>query len=143
MKKYVFSLQKLLNFREFQEKKTETELIKAIGARDAIQLKLQETAKKRVAASSSRAGSVPVEDLAAIELYITRLDNEKEKLLSDLAAAELTVEQCRKKYIEASQARQVITKLKEKHKNEWHKMLLDEEADILDEIANARTRNQS
>ena len=81
---------------------------------------------------------MPIRDLLAIENYIKRLDIKKEKLLVDLASAELVFEEARKRYMKATQERQVITKLKEKKETVWHKEYLDAEADILDDMPNSR-----
>lgn len=138
MKRFSFSLQKLLDLRAFREKQAELELGKAIAAREAISLKLESVAKKRVAAAFERKGSLPVQELLAIEHFITRLDREKERLLEDLAAAELVVEQKREDYLVASRDKQVISKLREKKEAAWHKESLAEEAATLDDLVNAR-----
>ena len=138
MKRFSFSLQKLLDLRAFREKQAELELGRAIAARDAIALTLESIAKKRVSAAFERKGSLPVQELLAIEHFITRLDREKERLLEDLAAAELVVEQKREDYLVASRDKQVISKLREKKEAAWHKESLAEEAATLDDLVNAR-----
>lgn len=138
MKRFSFSLQKLLDLRAFREKQAELELGRANSARDAIKLELDEVAQKRVSAAMERRGALPVQDLISIERYITRLDVRKEKLLEDLAAAELVVEKRRAEYLEASKDRQVISKLREKKEGVWRGKYLAEEAAILDDIVNAR-----
>ncbi|HKL86470.1 MAG TPA: flagellar export protein FliJ [Treponemataceae bacterium] len=140
MKKFYYSLQKVLNLREFYEKEAEIALGKAISARDAIQLDLSEVAKKRVSSAAERKGSLRVEDLLAIEHFIQRLDIRKEELLKELTAAELVLEQKRILYLEATKNRQVLTKLKEKKESVWHKEYLNSEAAILDDIVNFRSR---
>lgn len=138
MKRFSFPLQKLLSLREFREKEAEIELGKAIGAREKIQLELDDVARKRVASAASRSGGVGVHELIAIEHYINRLDIRKEKLLQDLAAADLVVERARESYLAATRDRQVITKLREKKETAWRKEVLDAEADILDDMSNSR-----
>jgi len=140
MKRFSFSLQKLLDLRIFREKEAELVLGKANSEREAIKLELEEIAHKRVNASYDRKSSMPIQDLLAIENYINRLDIKKEKLFVDLAKAELVFEEARKRYLKATQERQVISKLKEKKEAAWHKDYLDAEADILDDIPNARNR---
>ena len=137
MKRFSFSLQKLLDLRDFKEKQAEIELGKANAARDAIKLQLEEVARKRVSAAGERKGSLPVHELLAIEHFITRLDVRKEKLLEDLASAELVVETMREKYLVATRERKVITKLKEKKQAVWNKAYLDDEAAVLDDIVNS------
>lgn len=141
MKRFSFSLQKLLDLREFREKEAEIALGKANTARDAIKMELEDVAQKRVRSAFERQNNLSIQDLVSIENYITRLDARKDKLLEDLAAAELVVEQMREKYLETTRDRQVISKLKEKKEAVWHKENLDAEAAILDDIANDRHRN--
>lgn len=141
MKRFSFSLQKLLNLREFREKEAELELGRAVSAREAIQMELDEVARKRVGAASERRAGLSVQDLLVIEHYITRLDARKETLLEDLAAAELVLEKAREAYMQATRERQVITKLREKKEAAWRKENLDAEAAILDDIANSRTKD--
>lgn len=143
MKRFQFSLQKLLNLREFREKQAEIELGKANAARDAVQLDLESVAQKRVTASFERSGSASVQDLLAIERYITRLDAKKEKLIEDLAACELVVERTRAVYLEATKDRQIITKLREKKEASWRRKYLSDEAAVLDDIVNARGNSAS
>lgn len=138
MKRFSFSLQKLLDLREFREKQAELELGKAVSARDAIQLELDDVAAKRVRSAWERQTSRDIMGLVAIENYITRLDTKKEELLESLAAAELVVETKRNAYLEATRDRQVLTKLLEKKQAAWRKENLAEEASTLDDIANGR-----
>lgn len=142
MKRFAFSLQKLLSLREFREKEAEIALGKANAARDAIQLDLDDVARKRVSSSLERQGVKPFQELLAIENYITRLDARKEILLVDLVAAEMVVDKMREKYLVATRERQVISKLKEKKTTAWRKDALDDEAAVLDDIANSRTKQK-
>lgn len=138
MKRFSFSLQKLLDLREFREKESEIQLGKAIASRDAIQLDLEDVARKRHESAASRVGDASVQDLLAIERYIARLDKKRDSLLENLAAAELVVEQKRAAYMDATKDRQILTKLREKKEASWRKDYLAEEASILDDIANSR-----
>ena len=140
MKKFAFSLQRLLNLREFQEKEAEVDLGKAIAVREAIQLELDTVAAQRVSTASSRHTNTSIQDLLAIEQYIARLDIKKEDLLQKLTSAEMVVESKREKYIAATRDRRVISKLREKKMNSWHKEVLNEEASVLDDITNFSDR---
>ncbi len=137
MKRFSFPLQKLLDLREFKEKQAEIALGKAIAEREKIQLELEGIARERVSWSFSRTTGASIQDLLSIERYIARLDAKKEELLEDLAAAEISVEQARLVYLEATRDRQVISKLKEKKTDAWRKDMLKEEAESLDDISNS------
>jgi flagellar protein FliJ len=142
MKRFSFSLQKLLDLRTFREKEAEIALGKAVSNRDSIQLELEDVAKKRVAAAWERRANTDIHTLVAIENYVLRLDTRKDALLEQLAAAELVVEQKRELYMAATRDRQVITKLREKKESVWHKEYLDSEADALDDLVNSRRRSE-
>lgn len=142
MKRFDFTLQRILHLREFREKEAEIALGRAVAAREKIQLELDEVGRCRVKAVFERKGALPFQELLAIERYINRLDNTKEKLLEKLVAAEMVVAQTREKYIVASREEKVITKLREKKHEVWRKDTLNEESDILDDITNFRGRTK-
>ena len=96
MKKFVFSLQKVLDLREFQEKQAETELAKAIAETDRIKLALIENGQKQAYTNKTRNDTSLIDQMKAIESYVNRLKKEAEDLLNDLAATELVVEEKKK-----------------------------------------------
>lgn len=138
MKRFEFSLNKLFDLRQFREKQAELQLGKALSHRDAVQALLDDVAKKRVQASTSRGATVAVEDLIAIERYVFRLDQRKEELFEELAAAELILERAREVFASASRDRQVLEKLKDKKQAEWRKDYLSEEASMLDDLTSSK-----
>lgn len=138
MKRFEFSLNKLFDLRQFREKQAELQLGKALSHRDAVQALLDDVAKKRVQASTSRGETVAVEDLIAIERYVFRLDQRKEELFEELAAAELILERAREEFASASRDRQVLEKLKDKKQAEWRKDYLSEEASMLDDLTSSK-----
>ena len=141
MKKFVFSLQKVLDLREFEEEKAKLELGKAVAEMERIKKLLAENAQNRVNAGYSRRDVSDVISLQTIENYILGLDIKKEKLLEDLAAAELIFEKKRDLFTEAMQAREVLTKLKDKQLSEYKKEALKQEEDALDDITNGKVAN--
>ncbi|MCD1653236.1 flagellar export protein FliJ [Treponema zuelzerae] len=138
MKRFEFSLNKLFDLRQFREKQAELQLGKALSHRDAVQALLDDVARKRVQASTSRGETVAVEDLIAIERYVFRLDQRKEELFEELAAAELVLERAREEFTLASRDRQVLEKLKDKKQAEWRKDYLSEEASMLDDLTSSK-----
>ena len=136
MKKFAFSLQKILDLKKFSEEQAKIALAQAIAESDRIKAELKTIAEKRVESNNQRSFCKNVQDLVIIENYINRLDAEKEQLLQDLAAAELVVEEKRKLMYEAMKERKVLTKLKDKKKAEYRKLANQEEAAVLDDIAN-------
>ena len=136
MKKFAFSLQKILDLKEFTEEQAKIALAQAIANSDRIKAELKTIAEKRVESNAQRSFCKNMQDLVIIENYINRLDVQKENLLEELAAAELVIEEKRKAMYEAMKERKVLTKLKDKKKSEYRKLVNQEEAAILDDIAN-------
>jgi flagellar FliJ protein len=141
MKKFVFPLQKILDLREFEEEKAKLELGKAVAEMERIKKLLAENAQNRVNAGYSRQDVSDIISLQTIENYILGLDIKKEKLLEDLAVAELIFEKKRDLFTEAMQAREVLTKLKDKQLAEYKKDALKQEENALDDITNGKVAN--
>lgn len=134
MKKFVFSLQKVLELREYEEDKAKLELGKAVAELERIKRLLQEVAQNRVKANLSRKDTTDVIILMNIENYIIGLDAKKEKLLEELTMAQMFFEEKRDLYTKAMQDREVLSKLKEKQLSEYKKEVLKEEENALDDI---------
>ncbi len=141
MKRFFFSLEKLLDLRSFEEREAELTLGKAISERDRVSLLLDEIARKRVKATGERRGALSISDLTSIERYVTRLDGDRDKRLEELAVCELAIERARAAYIEASKKRKVLSKLRDKKAEAWKKDGLREEAETIDDIVNSRRAN--
>jgi len=144
MKKFQFTLQKLLDIRAFREKEAETNLGRAVAAREAIVLRLtaigQEEAKTRRSLWNSLKTA---EELNLHENYLTRLHNDRKKQEQALVEAELVVEKMRKLYIKAHQERLIVSKLRERKESEWKADMLKQQNAVLDDIVNAREYRKS
>ena len=137
MKKFKFSLEKVLKIREFEEKEAQIELGKALAVVNDLNAQLKYIAEERIKSNDSRANSSDLSFLMAVENYINGLDYKKEQLLEQLAQAQLVVEEKQKIMIEAMQKRKALDKLKENQVKSYKKELLQEEEKILDEIKNS------
>jgi flagellar FliJ protein len=139
MKKFSFTLQKILGLREFEEKEAQIELAKAISAADVIQAELKTIADQRLKQSHSRSQSSDIIMLQSIEHYIQRLDLRTEELLEDLTRAQIVIEEKRAIMAEKMKNRKVLTKLKDKKKEEHRYGVLLSEEETMDDIANSNT----
>jgi flagellar FliJ protein len=138
MKRFRFDLEQLLELRAYREREAEIELGRAVGVLIAIEQKIQSVAASRSNAASCRfASGNGSDEIRRYDLYIRRLDAERDRLLKEAAEAELKVETSRQAFLEASGERKVLDKLKEKRRREYRKVLLAEEIRTLDDIANA------
>lgn len=132
-------MQKLLSIRTFYEKEAETNLGRAVAARDAIVLRLTEIAQEAVKTRSSlRMSCIGIDTLSIHENYLERLHKEREKLEAALADAELTVDKMRKLYIKAHQDRVIVSKLRERKELQWKTEELRQQDALLDDLINAR-----
>ena len=144
MKKFQFTLQKLLDIRTFREKEAETNLGRAVAAREAIILRLTEIAQEEIKTRRSLWSSLKTaEELTLHENYLTRLHTDREKQEKALLEAELVVEKMRKLYIKAHQERLIVSKLRERKEVEWKAEGLKQQDAILDDIVNAREYKKS
>ena len=136
MKRFSFSLQKVLQLRKYREDECKIELGRAIGVLSEIENRIKTTASSRVNAAAQRfadAGNSAA--MAAWEHYIIRLDQEAEKLVKEAAQAELVVEEKRELYLEASREVKAIQKLREKREKEYRKEMFASETAELDSIS--------
>ena len=144
MKKFQFTLQKLLDIRTFREKEAETNLGRAVAAREAIILRLTEIAQEEIKTRRSLWSSLKTsEELTLHENYLERLRIEREKQEKALLEAEFIVEKMRKLYIKAHQERLIVSKLRERKEVEWKAEGLKQQDAILDDIVNAREYKKS
>jgi flagellar FliJ protein len=151
MKRFAFSLEKVLNLRKHREQEAKIALGRAVSELTAIENQLKELALLRVKAASGRL-SPPGPDSPRdpqsgfyagyyqnYEFYLRRLDHEKEELLEASAKARLKVEEERDSYLEASRERKVLDKLKEKRSAAYRHALFAEETKTLDDLAGRRS----
>ncbi len=139
MKKFSFNLQKILALREFEEKQAQIELAKAISAADILQAELKDIAEQKLKQSYSRSQSSDILYLQSIEYYIQRLDLRTEEVLEELARAQMIIEEKRAEMADKMKNRKVLTKLKEKKKEEHRYDVLLSEEEIMDDISNSST----
>jgi flagellar FliJ protein len=144
MKAFRFSLEKVLELRNYREQEAKIELGRAIGVLSEIENRIKTVAEDRYRAAVDRFS--PNNDAMKIisyENYILRLDQERDRLLEEAARAELVIEEKRKLYLEASRERKVLDKLKEKQGKEYRKEKFAEETKTLDDISGGMQRTMN
>lgn len=136
MKRFRFNLEKLLELRAFYERKAELVLAEKAGRCALLESRLKEVAESRFrTAREMFAAGRGIDDYRACSLYLVRLDAERDRLLGELAQAELEREEARKVYVEKHRSREAIDKLKERRQAEYYRLALREETKTLDDIA--------
>ncbi|MFA6507390.1 MAG: flagellar export protein FliJ [Treponemataceae bacterium] len=136
MKRFRFSLEKLLELREYREKEAEQDLARAMGELTSIEARIRSVAEERVLVAADRfAPGRSAADMRNAEFYILRLDKMKDSLIEAAAKAELLVEAARDAFVEASRDKKVLEKLKDKRKSEYRKSTVIEEIKVVDDIS--------
>ncbi len=138
MKKFTFPLQKILDIREFEEKQAQIELGKAVAETNRIRMELERIAAERVRVVHLKADVVSLTEMIVKEQYLTRLDMTKDRLLEDLAAAEIVVEEKRAVFTEALKKRKVLSRLKERQFSACRRDVQKPEDIVSDDISSSR-----
>ena len=142
MKKFVFSMEKILDLREYEEKQAQIELGKAIADEEKIRQQLNFVATEKAKMLSMDISGTSINERLVHENYLVRLDRQKEVLLEELAAAELIVEEKRAVFAEALKKRKVLSNLKEKQLQQYKKEKQLEEDNIVDDIVTSRFKSK-
>ena len=136
MKKFVFELQKVLEFRDFEKQQAEGELAKALAVETEINDNLKKIAQNYASVKESMKGNLNFQDVMAQSQYNNLLEYQKEELLKQLAQAKLVTEQKREVLRECMKKTTALEKLREKQLADWKQAADYEEAELLDEVKN-------
>jgi flagellar FliJ protein len=136
LRAFHFNLEKVLELRKYREREQEIELGWAIGVLAEIEGQIAALAAERLRAveacfSRDHGGG----EIFSFERYLRRLDQTRDRLLEAATRAELQVEKARAAYLEASQDRKVLDKLREKRAEEYRKTQFAGEIKTLDDIS--------
>lgn len=138
MKKFDFSLDKVLSLRIFYEKQAEIALSRAVSERDIAKLKIEDIDMKILECSPIFSQDVDMSILLSAEDYIKGLKIRKLELEEKLISLEENVKVCIEKYREKSKDRKILERLKEKKLEEWKKAIDMEEIISIDEIISSK-----
>jgi len=138
MKKFSFSLDKVLSLRVFYEKEAEIALSRAVSERDIVKNKIENIDAKVLEYSPIFSQDVDMSILLSTENYIKGLKVKKVELEGELISLESKVKLCIEKYTEKSKDRKILERLKDKKFEEWKKAFNKEEAIIIDEIVSSK-----
>jgi flagellar FliJ protein len=150
VKRFKFSLEKVLKLRQHNEHEARVELGRAIGVLAGIENEIKRNAATRAAAIKERfasigngsdSGSGATSDtgyggtlsMHAWDAYIHRLELEADQLTEAAARAETVVDEKRALYVEASRELKVMENLKERRAKEHRKEMFVEETKELDD----------
>ncbi|MBQ3671771.1 MAG: flagellar export protein FliJ [Treponema sp.] len=142
MRSFTFSLQKILDLREFQKKQAQVELGKAVSEESRIQKNLEQIAKSRVETVKAADKMFSLTDLYNANVYLTFLDQKKEKNLVDLAQVSAIADEKREIMREAMKKCKALENLKERRKQAWQREYNLEEENAIDEIVTGKFGNK-
>jgi flagellar FliJ protein len=141
MRRFNFNLEKILQIRKYKEDECRNVLGQAVGALNAIENDIKNTAVKRHRAALERFTNP--DEMLSWDIYILRLEKEAADLEKKAAQAEVIVEEKRDLYMEALKDLKAIEKLKEKQKKEYRKEMFDAQMNEVDDITSARMTTTS
>lgn len=138
MKKFSFSMQKILDLRIFEKRQAEMELGKANAEVARIQGELESIAKRKVSTIKNFDTNTDFLIQAEIQSFFFMLEQKKEKFLEELATAQIAADEKREVVRQAMQKVKVLEKLKESKFRQWKKDSLKAEELAVDDIVTAR-----
>lgn len=138
MKKFAFSMQKILDLRIFEQRQAEMELGKANAEVARIQGELESIAKRKVSTIKNFDTNTDFLVRAEIQSFFFMLEQKKEKFLEELATAQIAADEKREVVRQAMQKVKVLEKLKENKFRQWKKDSLKAEELAADDIVTAR-----
>jgi len=141
MRRFSFKLEKVLELRRFAEREWEHRLAEATSRVIEVENEISDWAERRTATSTNHvpAGRVDMGALRSREDYVNLIDDRVYQLQSRLVTLEAERKKVRSGYLEVSQKRKALSKLKERQGDEYYKDALKEETRSLDEIAVSMT----
>jgi flagellar FliJ protein len=146
MKKFIFKLESLLNFRRKREELVIQELAEAQNAEMRIFAKIVDT-KKTIAAlvedsKNYKKTSIQIDSLIISRNYIELLKKQLAALEADLEKAKEKVLKVKEKLAEAVRERKIIEKLRESQFAAYKKEYNKQDNLQMDEIANNKPRGE-
>ena len=141
MRRFEFSLQKVLDYRQRREEQ-------AISAFAEAQAKLMHEQavlrkllidREECLRRSPRHQHLEVEMLDVEQTYLSALEGRIEAQRERVAEAEKVLEEKRQALMQAQRERKALERLREKHHEQWRQEMLRIEQKALDELATARS----
>ena len=138
MKRFAFSLQKILDIREFAERQAQIELGRAVAEVNRINSDLEAVAQEKLRMIHQKQQEMTLNDFVVRENYMKRLELTKERLLEELAAAQLVVDEKREIFAEALKQRKILSNLRDKQYAQYKKDALVAEDNAVDDMVTSR-----
>ncbi len=138
MKRFSFSMQKILDIREFAERQAQIELGRAVAEVNRINGELEAVAQEKQRMLQVKLKDVSLNEFLVHENYLKRLELTKDRLLQELAAAQLVVDEKREIFAEAMKQRKILSNLRDKQYAQYKKEALVAEDNAVDDLVTSR-----
>ncbi|MBN2625475.1 MAG: flagellar export protein FliJ [Spirochaetales bacterium] len=143
MKSFRFSLESVLEYRREIEEEWEIRLARVNGEYNRILLDIEENDRHSREALDGSSLAVGGTEAHSWGMYRWRLESQKVQLLRALAAKEEEQSRIRRKFLEVTRDRKIISRLKEKKMEEYKKYLIKEEIKRLDDLTAAKSAGEA
>ncbi len=136
MRRFEFSLEKVLELRRYAEREWELKLAEVTGRIVGAEHEVSRVrgARDEVTEMGVQPGRIDMTALSGREEYLALLERRSVELRGRIARLEKEREQVRQKYLRASQSRKAISELRIRREREYYKLARKEEVRELDEI---------
>ena len=139
MAKFVFELQEVLDFRNFEQEQAQIALGKALAVENEINQNLAQIAQQYTTLKHDMKGERDFNMVIIQNNHIKLLEYQKEELLKQLAEAKLVTEEKRKILQECMKKTTSLEKLKEQQLQEFKQQMDFEENKNLEELATIKS----
>ena len=139
MAKFVFELQEVLDFRNFEQEQAQIELGKALAVENQINQNLAQIAQQYAMLKHDMKGERDFNMVIIQNNHIKLLEYQKEELLKQLAEAKLVTEEKRKILQECMKKTTSLEKLKDQQLQDFKQQMDYEENKNLEELATVKS----
>jgi len=137
--KFVFELQEVLDFRNFEQEQAQIELGKALAVENQINQNLAQIAQQYAMLKQDMKGERDFNMVIIQNNHIKLLEYQKEELLKQLAEAKLVSEEKRKILQECMKKTTSLEKLKDQQLQDFKQQMDYEENKNLEELATVKS----
>ena len=138
MKRFNFSLQKVLDYREFEKQQAQAELGKAVAVETQIQKTLDMIAEFRAKSVLEADKMKDLNSLFSVNQYFQLLNQRRDEMTEELAKAKVVTNQKRMVMIEAMKKVKVLETLRDRRQDAWKREQLKIEEDQIDDMVTSR-----
>ena len=143
MKKFNFELEEVLEVRNFEQKQAEAEVAKCLNVENQINENLKKIAQQYVAVKTLMKGSKNFDDIRSQSQFNNLVAFQKEKLLKELAQAQIETQKKREILKECMKKTQALEKMKEIKFNEYKEEIKKTENKRIEEISSIKINSQN